>query len=309
MKNTKIDNVNEQNIENRIEETKTKLIINNSFQIHNLIDKGSFGLVYNGINIKTNEPVAIKLERKDKLLEHEYNIYKNIYNSNFKIPQIYWFGKIKDFNILVMQKLGVSLEKLFDKCGRKFSLKTTIMIGVQICDLLENLHKNNYIHRDLKPENFLIGLGNNNRYIYMIDYGLARRYKTNNIHAAQQKGKNLIGTSRYASINSHIGNDLSRRDDFESLIYILIYFHRGSLLWQGVPGKTKEEKHKNISNKKCSITNEELCKEMPHEFLLLIQYIKNLEFKEKPNYKYIKYLFIKMLEDRKLIFDYKYDWD
>ena len=299
------------NSQNGPNSQKEQIKINNQFALYNLIDKGSFGLVYEGLYLEYNEPVAIKLEGKDdyKLLEHEYNIYKNIYDNQLKIPKIYWFGKQGEFTILVMQYLGESLEKLFDKCGRKFSLKTTIMIGVQICFLLEKLHKKNYIHRDLKPENFLIGLDNCKKYIYMIDYGLAKQYKRNNMHNKLKLGKNLIGTSRYASINSHLGVELSRRDDLESLVYILIYFHRGSLPWQGVPGKTKEEKFKNIAKKKQEISVEELCKEMPKEFTNLLKYIKGLEYNEKPNYKYIYYIFETILNNYNLDCNYIYDWD
>jgi len=279
--------------------------------IDNLIGKGSFGIVYKGHINNTNEPVAIKIENKTehKLLEYEYTIYNLIYNDTFKIPKIHWFGTKGEFYILVMDYLGKSLEMLFNEQNRRFSLKTTCMIGVQICDLLENLHRKKIIHRDLKPDNFLIGSGDKEKYIFMIDYGLSKRFKNEkNEHMKQQLGKKLIGTSRYASINSHIGNDLSRRDDMESLFYLLIYFYRGFLPWQGVPGKTKEEKYYNIGKKKQELTSEDLCANLPGEFLLFIKHIKGLSFADKPNYKYLKSLLLNLLQKNNLIFDYVYDW-
>ncbi len=291
--------------------SKTIKVGNGKYIMDELIGKGSFGLVYKGFTLN-NQLVAIKCENKTehKLLEQEIEMYKLLKTDNYKvhIPHIYWYGVKNKYNILVMEDLGKALETLFNERNRRFSLKTTIMIGIQICDLLEHLHRCKIIHRDLKPENFLIGHENKN-YIYMIDFGLAKRYKNDkNMHMGQKTGKNLIGTLRYASVNSHIGNDLSRRDDLESLFYIMVYFYKGSLPWQGVSGKTMDEKNVNISNIKSTIKPEELCKNMPNEFLYFFKYVKALAFTEKPNYKYLKSLLLTVLKLNNLEFDYIYDW-
>jgi serine/threonine protein kinase len=289
-----------------------KIEINDRYIISGKIGKGSFGVVYRGHDKINGNIVAIKLEPITDygLLEHERNIYEDIYQEGFATPRIYWYGHRGDFRILVMEHLGASLESLFQKCNRKFSLKTTLMIGVQMCDLIEGIHKKKYLHRDLKPENFLLGTGNNRNKLYIIDYGLAKRYKNDqNEHMRLVVGKKLTGTSRYASINSHDGIDLSRRDDFESLFYLLVYFYKGSLPWQGVPGKTKEEKYDNIAITKRGTNIIDLCEGLPEEFYYFIKHIKTLDFKEKPNYKYLKSLLFNVMKKQSLIFDFIYDWN
>lgn len=288
-----------------------KIEINNRYIINEKIGKGSFGVVYRGIDKFNGNIIAIKLEPIEEygLLEHENNVYNKIYEPGFATPKIYWYGLKGEFRILIMEHLGASLEDLFQRCKRKFSLKTTVMIGVQICDLLESIHRKKFLHRDLKPENFLIGTGSNKNKIYIIDYGLSKQYKNDiNEHMKLNIGKKLVGTSRYASINSHDGIDLSRRDDFESLFYLLIYFYKGMLPWQGVPGKTKEEKYNNIADCKRKVSIEELCINVPLEMYQFIKHIKNLGFKEKPNYKYLKSLLFGIMSTNNYIFDFAYDW-
>ena len=288
-----------------------KIEINNRFILGEKLGKGSFGIVYRGIDKLNGNNVAIKLEpvKEYDLLSHENNVYSQINDPAFKTPKIYWYGTKGEFRVLVMDGLGVSLESLFQIHHCHFSLKTTLMIGIQICDHLEHIHRKKYIHRDLKPENFVVGLNENKRYIYILDYGLSKRYKNDqNVHTSLKTDKKLVGTSRYASTNSHEGFDLSRRDDLESLFYILVYFYKGCLPWQGAPGKTREEKYANTARQKLAISLESLCKDIPEEFYHFIKYIKTLNFKEKPNYKYVKSLLFNVMKNKHYIFDYNYDW-
>lgn len=133
---------------------------------------------------------------------------------------------------MVMDLLGKSLENLFEANARKFSVKTVVMFGIQALDRLEFLHNKHFIHRDLKPDNFLIGLDRHKHVIHLIDFGLSKKYITREgKHIPYRDGKNLTGTARYASINTHLGVEQGRRDDIESLCYIMLYFLRGSLPW------------------------------------------------------------------------------
>lgn len=161
-----------------------------------------------------------------------------------------------------MDTLGCSLEELFRKCGRKFSLKTVLMLADQMIQRIEYIHSRLYLHRDIKPDNFLMGLGKRQHYVYVIDFGLTKRYRDSRTgqHIPYKDGKSLTGTARYASLNTHIGIEQSRRDDLECLGFVLLYFLMGGLPWQGVKAKTRTEKYEIIKNMKLKIPIEELVK-------------------------------------------------
>lgn len=183
---------------------------------------------------------------------------------------MHWCGQENDFNFLVMDLLGQNLEELFNLCKRKFTLKTVLMIADQILSNLEYIHFKNYVHRDIKPENFLIGQGKKSHIIYTIDFGLSKRYRDSRTHEhiPLKDGKPLIGTARYASVNTHKGIEQSRRDDLEAIGYMLIYFLKGQLPWQGIRTQRKEEKYQKILEKKTSTGIDLLCKGIPHEFVV-----------------------------------------
>ena len=215
-----------------------------------------------------------------------------------------------DLNIFVLELLGKSLGNIFDEY-KKFSIKTVCMIGIQILDRIEYMHiHKRFLHRDIKPENFLLGLENKSHIIYIIDFGLSGRLVeyTTRKHIKFITDKNPIGTIRYSSINNLKGYELSRRDDLEALGYMLIYFLRGNLPWQGLNAKNEEEKLKKILEKKISTSAEELCKGFPNEFAEYINYTRNLEFEAKPDYKYLRGLFYTILERQNCSFDFWYDW-
>ena len=203
--------------------------------------------IYLGTNVATGEEVAMKLEStksKHPQLVYEAKLYK-ILQGAVGIPYIRWYGVEGSYNVLVMDLLGYSLEDLFNRCGRRFSLKTVLMIADQILLRVEYVHSKSFIHRDIKPDNFLIGLGRRSNVIYVIDFGLAKRYRDpkTHVHIMYRENKHLTGTPRYASINNHLGIEQSRRDDLESLGYVFMYFLRGSLPWQGLRANTKKQKY------------------------------------------------------------------
>jgi serine/threonine protein kinase len=190
-----------------------------------------------------------------------------------------WYGQEGDYNVMAMELLGPSLEDLFNFCHRKFSLKTVLMIAIQTITRIEYLHSRSFIHRDIKPDNFLMGLGKHSETIYLIDFGLSKRYRDpkTHVHIPYREGKNLTGTARYASINTHLGLEQSRRDDLESLGYVLMYFNRGSLPWQGLKAATKKQKYQKISDKKANTPIEVLCKGFPAEFAIYLNYCRSLK--------------------------------
>ena len=181
------------------------------------------------------------------------------------VPKISHFGEEGDFNILIMDLLGPSLEDLFNYCGRKFQMKTTLMLADQLITRIEYVHSKNYIHRDIKPENFLIGLGKRSNQVFLIDFGLAKKFRDakTHQHIPYKENKNLTGTARYASVNAHLGIEQSRRDDLEGVGYVLVYHVKGKLPWQGVTAQNKAEKYHKIMEKKMSTPVEYLCADLP----------------------------------------------
>ncbi|XP_030526254.1 casein kinase 1-like protein 2 [Rhodamnia argentea] len=286
--------------------------VGNKFRLGRKIGSGSFGEIYLGTNVQTNEEVAIKLEpvkTKHPQLLYEAKLYK-ILQGGTGIPNVRWFGAEGDYNVLVMDLLGPSLEDLFNFCSRKLSLKTVLMLADQMINRIEFVHSKSFLHRDIKPDNFLMGLGRRANQVYIIDFGLAKKYRDTSTHQhiPYRENKNLTGTARYASMNTHLGIEQSRRDDLESLGYVLMYFLRGSLPWQGLKAGTKKQKYEKISEKKVSTSIEALCRGYPSEFASYFHYCRSLRFDDKPDYTYLKRLFRDLFIREGFQFDYVFDW-
>jgi len=288
------------------------LRVGGKYRLVRKIGSGSFGDIYLGINITNGEEVAVKLEsskaRHPQLL-YESKLYK-ILQGGVGIPHIRWFGVERDYNVLVMDLLGPSLEDLFNFCSRRFTMKTVLMLADQMIGRVEYVHNKNFIHRDIKPDNFLMGIGRHCNKLFMIDFGLAKKYRDNRTrqHIAYREDKNLTGTARYASINAHLGIEQSRRDDMESLGYVLMYFNRGSLPWQGLKAATKKQKYEKISEKKMSTPVEVLCKGFPAEFAMYLNYCRGLRFEEAPDYMYLRQLYRILFRTLNHQYDYTFDW-
>ena len=209
-----------------------------------------------------------------------------------------------------MELLGKSLEDIFQQLEKKFSIKTVCMIGIQMLDRLEFVHNKNIIHRDIKPDNFVLGLENKSHIIYLLDFGLSKKFRSSRTHQHIKfsVNKKLTGTARYASINALKGCEQSRRDDLEAIGYVLMYFLRGHLPWQGLHVKQGEDRYKKILMKKRETKAEDLCKGFPKEFIEYINYTRNLEFEADPDYKFLRGLLTTVLEREKATFDFWYDW-
>ncbi|XP_067672820.1 casein kinase I-like isoform X7 [Haliotis asinina] len=289
-----------------------ELRVGNKYRLGRKIGSGSFGDIYLGTDISNGEEVAIKLEcvkTKHPQLHIESKIYRMM--QGVGIPTIKWCGAEGDYNVMVMELLGPSLEDLFNFCSRKFSLKTVLLLADQLISRIEYIHSKNFIHRDVKPDNFLMGLGKKGNLVYIIDFGLAKKYRDarTHQHIPYRENKNLTGTARYASINTHLGIEQSRRDDMESLGYVFMYFLRGSLPWQGLKAATKRQKYERISEKKMSTPIEELCKGFPSEFATYLNFCRSLRFDDKPDYSYLRQLFRNLFHRQGFTYDYVFDWN
>ncbi|KAK4717558.1 hypothetical protein R3W88_015896 [Solanum pinnatisectum] len=287
-------------------------VVGEKFKLGRKIGSGSFGELYLGVNIQNGEEVAIKLESvktKHPQLHYESKIYM-LLQGGTGIPNLKWFGVEGEYNVMVIDLLGPSLEDLFNYCNRKFTLKTVLMLADQLINRVEYMHSRGFLHRDIKPDNFLMGLGRKANQVYAIDFGLAKKYRDlqTHKHIPYRENKNLTGTARYASVNTHLGVEQSRRDDLESLGYVLMYFLRGSLPWQGLKAGTKKQKYDKISEKKMLTPIEVLCKSYPSEFISYFHYCRSLRFEDKPDYSYLKRLFRDLFIREGYQFDYVFDW-
>jgi serine/threonine protein kinase len=259
-------------------------MIANKYEIQEKIGKGSFGSIYQGINKRTQEKVAIKVEPVQvqyKLLKNESIMYH--YLREVKgIPNVKWFGKDENYYYMVIPLLGKSLEKIKEKYQR-FSLFSTIQIGIKLIELVESIHEKGLIHRDIKPDNFLFGLENSQ--LYLIDFGFCKTYMNNGNHILPKQTNRLIGSANFASIHSHEHQELSRRDDLESIGYILYYLYYGELEWSNIDlckdytkGNVEIKKRKQKIIEKVSL---------PSFLKKFFETIQKIVFDEKPNYLFL----------------------
>ena len=281
------------------------------YRLGKKIGTGSFGEIFEGTDIFDNSSVAIKLEHntvKYPQLLFEAKLLKSIPGTG--IPTMHWFGIAGEYNAMVMELLGQNLEDLFSYCTKNFTLKTILMITIQLIERIKHVHDNNYVHRDIKPQNFLVGKDNTEKTIYILDFGLAKRYRDEHthIHIPLKENRNLTGTARYASCNAHNGLEQSRRDDMESIAYVILYFFKGKLPWQGLKCKDKNEKYAKIKEMKMSITPEKLWEGFPTEFANYLTSVKKLGFEEEPTYKNYIQMFNNLFKSKDFEMDYLYDW-
>ena len=282
----------------------------NKYKLIEKLGEGSFGMIFKAEG--PNGEVAFKFEKKrpnkKSLLKNESQVM--IYLKGKGIPSIEQYVEEENFNIMIMQLLGKSLENLLKNSkNKKLSLKTICLLGIEIVPILRFIHDNHFIHRDIKPDNFAIGYEDHCQ-IYILDFGLAKKYRSSKTlkQIPMIKHSRLTGTARYASINALKGFEQSRRDDMESLGYVLVYLLKGILPWQGIAAKTKEEKYAKILNKKISVSTEKLLKNEPKELVDYIKHCKSLKYEQEPDYDYLSGLFSNILKNMGENIDYRFDW-
>ncbi|KAG0301452.1 casein kinase I [Dissophora globulifera] len=294
------------------------------YRVGKKIGEGSFGIIYEGkspshivefgTNLLNNQQVAIKFEpRKSDApqLRDEYRTYKILAGST-GIPNAFYFGQEGLHNILCIDLLGPSLEDLFDMCGRKFTIKTVVMVAKQMLSRVQTIHEKNLIYRDIKPDNFLVGKPHSKHanLVHVVDFGMAKQYRDPKTkqHIPYRERKSLSGTARYMSINTHLGREQSRRDDLEAMGHVFMYFLRGGLPWQGLKAATNKQKYEKIGEKKQSTPIKELSEGFPEEFGIYLNYVRKLSFEETPDYDFLRDLFTKALKSIGEVEDGVYDW-
>ncbi|KAI9634874.1 kinase-like domain-containing protein [Dioszegia hungarica] len=272
------------------------------------------GDIHLAIDLVTGEEVAVKVEsttNRTSQLGNEAKVMKSL-AGGIGISAIRWYGIEGDYHAMVMDLLGPSLEDLFRFCDRRFSLKTVLLLADQLISRTEYIHSRNIVHRDLKPGNLLMGTGKRGNQVNVIDFGLAKPYRDakTGVHVAYGGNRTwMAGTIPYASLNTHLGVETSRRDDLEGLGYVFVYFLRGgSLPWYGLKGASMEEKFDRMKFKKMSTPPEILCRGYPTEFATYLNYARSLRFDEDPDYVYLRRLFRDLMAREGIAYDYIFDW-
>ncbi|KAK5582404.1 hypothetical protein RB653_003987 [Dictyostelium firmibasis] len=253
------------------------------------IGQGAFGEIFSGKNIINNEQIAIKVEKVDtkkQVLRLEVAVLKKLQLCPY-VCRFITCGRHNDYNYMVMELLGENLSELRRRqLDGKFSLGSTLKLGVQMIQSLQAVHDLGYLHRDVKPSNFAIGLNPSKRNItYLIDFGLARRFvlASGEVRPARDS-TGFRGTARYASINSHLSKDLGRRDDLWSIFYVLIEFAEGQLPWRKLKDKDQ------IGEMKQKYNTPELVKDLPPQFSQFMKHLKSLNYEDRPNYVFLQTL-------------------
>ena len=283
-------------------------IIFNKYQIKKLLGEGSYGSVYLAKNKLTNQFFAVKLEdkiRSNGELKNETFLLFTL--KSFGIPKIITYGYSGRYNILIEQLLGKNLKELFKT--NKNKIKDLCMVAIQIIDRLKYVHSKGIIHRDIKPANFLIGNPDSST-IYIIDFGLSRKYRSSRTgnHVKFAKCKSIPCTMLFSSINASNAIEQTRRDDLESLAYTFVYLVKGKLPWSGISAKTQYECLIKAKKIKENVGIEKLCEGLPKEFVTYTQYVRSLKFDEKPNYDFLRSLFINSLKNINEENDYNFSW-
>jgi len=292
-------------------------------EIGKKLGAGCFGEVFKGVVIATKQDVAVKFEdassnSAQKQLEHEAGMLLLMAKDGLQpqgFAEHFYHGKEGNYYCLVMEFLGKSLEDRVQGQEGKFTAKTSCLVAEQLLMRIEYLHAKCIVHRDIKPENFIFGVKEKIHHLYLIDFGLSKKYfdPAHSGHAPMRTKLSLTGTARYASINAHKGIEQSRRDDLEAIGHMLLYFLRGHLPWSGLDAKSKAEKYRKIMETKENTDLKELCSGFPEAFQTYLEYARNLQFDQRPDYKHCHNLFANVRKELdkaegREIQDWEYDW-
>lgn len=275
-----------------------------------MLGAGSYGQIRIVSNLQTKKKAAVKLEpmKRSSELHTEYEFLQKL-SGKPGFPEVYYYGTFRGaFYCMVMQLLGKNLDKIFDECKRKFTLKSLVFLATQLIRRFETIHSLRIVYRDVKPENFLLGEHSNR--VHVVDFGLSKHYADERgEHIGERETHEIVGTARYMSVNAHKCREQSRRDDMESLSYVLAYFMRGQLPWSGLKVADFSAHNVRIMQIKLETPAEQLCTGYPKEFLDFYNYVHKLDFREEPRYGMIMTMFKNIYSRMKIKNDGVYDWN
>lgn len=303
---------------------RLQIYTNGRFRFNHILGEGSYGVVYSCFDQFRSEEVALKVFGTKKLPKDkfsEYEMLKELQDTP-GIPKIYDHFEYPDLWAFSMELLGPNLGQIHARY-QPFSLRTVSLIGLQLLDTLEQVHNKGFVHRDIKPANIMVGGPRFRSSIYLIDYGVSRKFFNDNQnmlggtgHLSPRQRSGLIGTARFASIHSHMNMEVSRRDDLESMLYVLIFIYRGELEWSKIDFKPEQDRDsifQAIKDMKISTPASAICKGMSEHFRIMLEYVRNLNFKEQPAYSAMRRMFNGVLEQEAIHDSYgrplKFEWE
>lgn len=281
--------------------------------IDRLLGSGAFGRVYKGRDLDYNQPLAFKMAKhNDAALKSEADAYKSIEDVSRPsgIPKCYKFFQYEGFDCLVLQLLSKkNVRDLFIDCGGRLSRKDILMLGFQMVSALRSLHISNTLHCDLKPANMVPGINDDRHDVYLVDYGLCSFvFDRTGQHVQRTGGWHIPGNIKYASLRSHYGTRWSRRDDMESLGFVLLDLTRRGLPWSSIRGTGPIDRFR-VLRRKNSVGIAELCQDLPM-MVRYMRYVRGLKFEEEPDYTYLRALFSEGLVRMGISFDDRaFDWE
>ncbi|CAD8134370.1 unnamed protein product [Paramecium pentaurelia] len=261
-------------------------IFDNKYIIKQKLSSGSFGVVYQAIHKVTREEVAVKLEKGDQeTLDREVYLLTKLQGIQ-GITKLYWFGNEQNYNVMVIEILGKDLS-YYVKNYNQLSLKTGLQLLEQLLTIFNNVHNKGIVHRDLKPENIMMGKINSAQ-AYLVDFGVSKQIFDQGKHIPFRDKKSFIGTTRYASIAAHKGYEIGRKDDLESLMYVIIYLILGKLPWQNLQIIGDKDRTIVVGEVKMQTSIQQLCKDLPSPFSEYLNYLKGLKYQDQPDYELLK---------------------
>ncbi|GCC28019.1 hypothetical protein chiPu_0006445 [Chiloscyllium punctatum] len=285
------------------------------WKLGKVIGNGGFGLIHLASpatkdNVGDDAMYVVKIEHQDNgplftelkfyqraaKSEHIKKWMKDHQLSFLGIPAYWGSGLVehngKSYRFMVLDRLGVDLQKVLEASGNQLSKTTVLLIGSQLLEILEFIHEHEYIHGDIKSANLLLGF-RNHKEIYLADYGLAFRYHPNGAHKQYKedpkKGHN--GTIEFTSIDAHKGVAPSRRGDLEILGYCMLQWLCGKLPWEQSlkdPVAVQEAKIKFMENLPTSVHQCFPSGSESSEIINYFSYVSTLKYEEKPQYQKLR---------------------